>query len=139
MTSEDTVRIITQEELEQHDMENDESQWVMIDGLVYDITEYKFEHPGGEDIMLEQAGTDATESFDNAGHSNDARRRMKSLLIGKVQDYKPANKGNGDDGDDDNESGGGILGTLKYIMVPAVIFGAAYFVQQFFRAQQSPQ
>lgn len=134
----DSLRIITQEELEKHDEDNEESQWIMIDGLVYDITEYKFEHPGGEDIMLEQAGADATESFENAGHSKDARRRMKDFVIGKVEGYKrPEGAGDssrqGVHGDEDG--GSGILGTLKYALVPLAIFGVAYLTQQYLRAQ----
>lgn len=34
--------------------------------------------------MLEQAGKDATENFEDVGHSSDARDLMKQYLIGQV-------------------------------------------------------
>ena len=80
-------RIITKKELEEHD-ENHKDQWIAVDGKVYTITEYKHEHPGGEDILLEHAGADASEAFENVGHSKDARNKLKSLLVGELEGYK---------------------------------------------------
>lgn len=34
--------------------------------------------------MLEQAGGDATESFEDVGHSTDAREMLQQYLIGEV-------------------------------------------------------
>ncbi len=51
------------EELEKHD-EGAERQWLSINGNIVDITEYKHEHPGSDDILLEHAGSDATDAFD---------------------------------------------------------------------------
>jgi cytochrome b involved in lipid metabolism len=42
------------------------------------------QHPGGEEVMLEQAGKDATENFEDVGHSSDARDLMKQYLIGEL-------------------------------------------------------
>lgn len=36
----------------------------MINGSVYDITQFVDEHPGGEEVLLDVAGQDATEAFD---------------------------------------------------------------------------
>uniref|UniRef100_A0A8D2NJM6 Cytochrome b5 type B n=1 Tax=Zosterops lateralis melanops TaxID=1220523 RepID=A0A8D2NJM6_ZOSLA len=41
-------------------------------------------HPGGEEVLLEQAGKDATESFEDVGHSTDAREMLKQYYIGEV-------------------------------------------------------
>uniref|UniRef100_A0A803V9N6 Cytochrome b5 type B n=1 Tax=Ficedula albicollis TaxID=59894 RepID=A0A803V9N6_FICAL len=41
-------------------------------------------HPGGEEVLLEQAGRDATESFEDVGHSTDAREMLKQYYIGEV-------------------------------------------------------
>ncbi|NXG99965.1 CYB5B protein, partial [Loxia leucoptera] len=43
-----------------------------------------FQHPGGEEVLLEQAGRDATESFEDVGHSTDAREMLKQYYIGEV-------------------------------------------------------
>ncbi|KAF0984213.1 hypothetical protein FDP41_007390 [Naegleria fowleri] len=83
-----TTRTITKQELEEHNEDNTKAQWIAVDGKVYDITDYKHEHPGGEDILLEHAGADATEAFENVGHSKDARNRLKSLLVGELAGYK---------------------------------------------------
>lgn len=55
---------------------------------VYDVTEYFADHPGGADVLTEAAGTDASEDFDNAGHSEDAFEIMKDLCVGKLQGFE---------------------------------------------------
>ena len=40
-----------------------ESCWVVVDGEVYDVTEFLDEHPGGKSLLLSVAGTDATTTF----------------------------------------------------------------------------
>nr|AFJ91727.1 cytochrome b5 [Ostrea edulis] len=61
----------------------DKSTWLIIHDNVYDVTKFLEEHPGGEEVLLEQAGRDATEAFEDVGHSTDARELMKDYLIGK--------------------------------------------------------
>ncbi|NWZ83081.1 CYB5B protein, partial [Poecile atricapillus] len=58
--------------------------WLVIHGRVYDVTRFLEEHPGGEEVLLEQAGRDATESFEDVGHSTDAREMLKQYYIGEV-------------------------------------------------------
>lgn len=41
-----------------------ESCWVILYGHVYDVTSFLNEHPGGSKIILQLAGTDATEEYD---------------------------------------------------------------------------
>lgn len=43
-----------------------------------------FQHPGGEEVLLEQAGADATESFEDVGHSTDAREMLQQYYIGEL-------------------------------------------------------
>jgi cytochrome-b5 reductase len=52
---------------------------------VYDVTKYIHDHPGGSDILVEAAGTDATEAFDNAGHSEDAFEIMAEFQVGVLK------------------------------------------------------
>lgn len=65
--------------------------WLVIHGRVYDVTDFLKEHPGGEEVLLEQAGADASESFEDVGHSSDAREMLKRYYIGDVHpdDLKP--------------------------------------------------
>jgi sulfite reductase (NADPH) flavoprotein alpha-component len=37
--------------------------WMAIDGAVYDVTEFRHLHPGGPHILVESAGTDATDEY----------------------------------------------------------------------------
>ncbi|XP_061029329.1 cytochrome b5 type B isoform X1 [Eubalaena glacialis] len=69
--------------------------WLVIHGRVYDVTGFLNEHPGGEEVLLEQAGGDATESFEDVGHSSDAREMLKQYYIGDVHpnDLKPGSDG----------------------------------------------
>uniref|UniRef100_A0A674JW95 Cytochrome b5 heme-binding domain-containing protein n=1 Tax=Terrapene triunguis TaxID=2587831 RepID=A0A674JW95_9SAUR len=58
--------------------------WLVIHGRVYDVGRFLDEHPGGEEVLLEQAGRDATESFEDVGHSTDAREMLEEYFIGEV-------------------------------------------------------
>ncbi|XP_008068222.1 cytochrome b5 type B isoform X2 [Carlito syrichta] len=80
-----------------------EDLWLVIHGRVYDITRFLNEHPGGEEVLQEQAGADASESFEDVGHSTDAREMLKQYYIGDVHpsDLKP-------------ESGSKLLGVLDF-------------------------
>lgn len=54
--------------------------------LVYDVSSYVRDHPGGADILLDTAGTDATQAYKDVGHSEDADSILESLCIGTVAD-----------------------------------------------------
>lgn len=43
-----------------------------------------FQHPGGEEVLLEQSGRDATEPFEDVGHSSDARKMMEPYKVGEL-------------------------------------------------------
>jgi cytochrome b involved in lipid metabolism len=44
------------------------------------------QHPGGCEVLIEQAGKDATENFEDIGHSTDARNMTKQYMIGELAD-----------------------------------------------------
>uniref|UniRef100_A0A3Q2QLJ5 Cytochrome b5 n=1 Tax=Fundulus heteroclitus TaxID=8078 RepID=A0A3Q2QLJ5_FUNHE len=60
------------------------STWILIHNKVYDVTKFLDEHPGGEEVLREQAGGNATESFEDVGHSTDAREMASSMVIGEL-------------------------------------------------------
>ncbi|KAA0064772.1 cytochrome b5 [Cucumis melo var. makuwa] len=68
------------QEVSQHSSSDD--CWIIIDGKVYDLTSYLDEHPGGDDIIVTATGRDATDDFEDAGHSKDARELMEKFYIG---------------------------------------------------------
>ena len=48
---------------------------------VYDVTSFLGRHPGGEDVLLEYLGYDATMAFRGVGHSAAAFRNKKKLGV----------------------------------------------------------
>lgn len=76
------TQTITLEEVKQHN--NRESVWFVIHNKVYDVTKFMEEHPGGEEVLLEQAGKDASEIFEDVSHSADAKEMMKNYLVGEL-------------------------------------------------------
>uniref|UniRef100_A0A915DF74 Cytochrome b5 heme-binding domain-containing protein n=1 Tax=Ditylenchus dipsaci TaxID=166011 RepID=A0A915DF74_9BILA len=84
---ESELAIYSAEEVAQHNEQ--QSAWIILDDHVYDITKFLHEHPGGEEVLLHQSGQDATESFNDVGHSADARAMAKDYLIGKLSNVAP--------------------------------------------------
>lgn len=77
-----SLRQITLEELNAHNTAKE--LWMAIHDKVYDVTKFIEEHPGGEEVLLEVGGKYATESFEDVGHSTDARELMQDYLIGEL-------------------------------------------------------
>ncbi|CAL1677193.1 unnamed protein product [Lasius platythorax] len=104
--------------------------WIIIHNNVYDVTPFLNEHPGGEEVLLEQGGTDASEPFEDIGHSTDARQMMESYKIGElIEEERTGDSGKKDrdwssgTNDEDNSSSWrswlipialGVLATLVY-------------------------
>jgi len=58
--------------------------WMVVKDVVYDLTDFMREHPGGSDIMLEYAGTDATLAFNDKPHSKNAWWQLQKYIIGEL-------------------------------------------------------
>ena len=59
-----THESLTWEEVKRHTERND--KWLVIDGEVYDITEWSRRHPGGSKVISHFAGQDASVSTNSA-------------------------------------------------------------------------
>ena len=83
-----------------------EDGWTVIYDKVYDVTEFLSLHPGGEDVILEYLGYDATLAFRGVGHSKAADRMLKRLdsslyilciawtfISPQVSDWNPSTEG----------------------------------------------
>lgn len=79
-----TTKTVTLEEVKEHKSRN--SLWFVIHNKVYDVTKFIDEHPGGEEVLLEQGGKDASEIFDDVSHSADAKDLMKNYLVGDLHE-----------------------------------------------------
>ena len=40
---------------------------------------------GGEEVLLDVAGQDATEAFEDVGHSDEARELLEPMLVGPLK------------------------------------------------------
>ncbi|XP_003385702.1 PREDICTED: cytochrome b5-like isoform X2 [Amphimedon queenslandica] len=91
-SSEGGLRKIEWSEIVKHKDQN--SLWMVVHNKVYDVTKFMEEHPGGEEVLLEQGGRDATEAFEDVGHSPDARELQQNYLIGELAagSVKPVEK-----------------------------------------------
>jgi cytochrome b involved in lipid metabolism len=61
------------------------SCWTVIDGYVYDLTQWIFAHPGGAGTIRALCGVDGTNSF-NGQHANQSSpaQRLNSYLLGPL-------------------------------------------------------
>ncbi|ORX43884.1 cytochrome b5 [Hesseltinella vesiculosa] len=75
-------KLYTYEEVAVHNKRED--LWMIIDKKVYDITKFVDEHPGGEEVLIDEGARDATTPFEDVGHSPDARDLLEQYLIGEV-------------------------------------------------------
>ncbi|EPQ58962.1 cytochrome b5 [Gloeophyllum trabeum ATCC 11539] len=73
-------KVVSLEELKQHTSKD--KLWLLVNGKVYDVTKFIDEHPGGDEVMIAEAGKDATEAFEDVGHSDEARAMMPAMLVG---------------------------------------------------------
>lgn len=62
-----------------------EDCWIVISGVVYDVTEYMSRHPGGKVAILKHKGKDCTSYFENvSAHSDFARNNLPKLYVADV-------------------------------------------------------
>ncbi|KAL0914122.1 hypothetical protein M5K25_017629 [Dendrobium thyrsiflorum] len=60
--------------------------WLIIHGKVYDVTPFMDDHPGGDEVLLTATKKDASDDFEDVGHSNPARDLMDKYCIGKIDE-----------------------------------------------------
>ena len=112
------AKAFKREEVKHHN--DNQSSWIIIHNNVYDVTSFLAEHPGGEEVLLEQAGRDGSEAFEDVGHSSDARELMMKYKVGEIieSECKPVkDKTNTWNNSDDSQS----QSSLKSWIVPITI------------------
>ena len=89
MESPKIPKVYRLKEVAEHNKSHGEhrSVWTVIHGKVYDITNLLLEHPGGEEVLIENAaGVDATESYEDTWPSDDNREMLKDFYIGELHE-----------------------------------------------------
>jgi cytochrome b involved in lipid metabolism len=75
---------LTKDEVSKHNQKND--CWSIIDGVVYDLTNWVDSHPGGSARITAICGKDGTSNFlGQHNNSNSAKSRLKGFELGKLE------------------------------------------------------
>ncbi|KAK9885989.1 hypothetical protein WA026_014775 [Henosepilachna vigintioctopunctata] len=111
---------------------DNKSAWIVVQNNIYDITSFLNEHPGGEEVLLEQSGKDASDPFEDVGHSSDARELMIRYKVGEIieSERKPVKQKNTDwsSGNDTVSSDN----SFKSWIVPIVLGILATIIYRFY-------
>lgn len=86
MASNAANRKISRQEVAKNNTED--SCWCIIDHKVYDLTDFLDAHPGGNVVLSQIAGTDATTAFYNL-HRHEVLQKYANLCIGTVENEVP--------------------------------------------------
>jgi cytochrome b involved in lipid metabolism len=62
--------------------------WIVVDNVVYDCTEFTFEHPGGETVISSFAGQDCSWQFWRFHNSNHMKTSGRPLRVGRTEGVK---------------------------------------------------
>ncbi|KAF7589921.1 hypothetical protein BBP40_003539 [Aspergillus hancockii] len=85
-----TPKAYTRDEVAQHNHASD--LWVIIDKVVYDLSEFRAEHPGGDRILRKVAGKDATNEFWESHPESVIQKYHARLQVGRVETEPPEGK-----------------------------------------------
>mmetsp|Transcript_11780 Transcript_11780/g.47562 ORF Transcript_11780/g.47562 Transcript_11780/m.47562 type:complete len:134 (+) Transcript_11780:291-692(+) len=129
------TRKISAEELAKHTAYDD--CWMAIQGKVYDLTKFMDDHPGGDEVLKDSAGRDATAEFDDVGHSEEAWAMMEEYYIGDFADAgkekatpKPVASAAATAKAPKAEAPSG--GSMQRILIPVLIILIALIIRYFF-------
>ncbi|KAB5583136.1 cytochrome b5-like heme/steroid binding domain-containing protein [Coniochaeta sp. 2T2.1] len=123
----------TYQDVAEHNTKKD--IFVVIHDVVYDATKFIDEHPGGEEVLLDVGGQDATEAFEDVGHSDEARETLEALKVGtlkrKAGDPSPKAALPGAIAPKQAESAGLGIGLYAIVLIGgALAYGAYQYLQQ---------
>ena len=117
-------KFITRADVAKHSDRDD--MWFVIEGKVYGVSKYLEDHPGGEEVLLDRAGADATEDFEDVGHSQQARDTLKKYELGELPPSERKASGGGGGGG----GGGGSGGLIGVVVLLAAVAAGMYFFSQ---------
>lgn len=117
---------------------SEKSCWLIIHGKVYDVTDFLEEHPGGYDIIVSAAGKDATQEFDDIGHSKTAKQLLDKYLIGNYEggDTAPAKPEVKSVSTSDKSAPSPALRTL-HVLLPLILLAVAIALNMMYSKKSS--
>ncbi|KAE9605762.1 hypothetical protein Lal_00025194 [Lupinus albus] len=137
-------KVYTFEEVSKHNDKND--CWIIVHGKVYDITSFLDDHPGGVEPLLMATEKDASNDFEDIGHSDSAIEDMQNYYVGDIDTNtitaKVENSASptiqGVVSSTSNESSGSVLKILQYLL-PLLILGFAYAMQYYGKSSKQSE
>eukprot|EP00262_Sarcandra_glabra_P017168 TRINITY_DN57_c0_g1_i1.p1 TRINITY_DN57_c0_g1~~TRINITY_DN57_c0_g1_i1.p1 ORF type:complete len:151 (+),score=26.11 TRINITY_DN57_c0_g1_i1:48-455(+) len=124
------AKVFSLEDVSKHNTRQD--CWLVIDGKVYDVTKFLEDHPGGDEVLLSATGKDATDDFEDVGHSSSARAMMDEFFVGAIDSatiptttkYTPPNQPHYNQ----DKTSEFIIKILQFL-VPLAILGLAFGIR----------
>ncbi|KAK3673940.1 hypothetical protein LTR78_006142 [Recurvomyces mirabilis] len=112
--------------------------YMVIHDKVYNTSSFVDEHPGGEEVLLDVGGQDATEAFEDVGHSDEAREILEGLLIGNLKreagDPAPKTSTTSSSAPKSSTDAAGLgIGVYAIVLVGAAL---AFFAYQYLQSNQ---
>uniref|UniRef100_A0A7I4KE15 Cytochrome b5 n=2 Tax=Brugia malayi TaxID=6279 RepID=A0A7I4KE15_BRUMA len=123
---------VTRAQVAEHNTNS--SVWMCIENQVYDLTTFLDQHPGGSEVLLKLAGHDATEQYEDIGHSTDARLMKDKYLVAEIVDEEKMTYSN--DGEElfeketieaENKSDSTTMDPMVFVAILAVVFAIIYY------------
>lgn len=85
ISSRSLIDMTVEEVLAKGDGKGSNSLLVIYSGLIYDVSEFAVDHPGGADLILDYAGRDISEAFETVHpHSDTALAILADFCVGKL-------------------------------------------------------
>ncbi|KAK1559300.1 hypothetical protein Q3G72_012981 [Acer saccharum] len=117
------AKVLDFEDVKKHNHKTD--CWLIISGKVYDVTPFLDDHPGGDEAMINVTGKDATDDFDDVGHSKSALDMLQKYYVGEInkstipttKKYKPPPR------ETIKPSDSGFVVTILQFLIPLLIIG----------------
>ncbi|TDZ33965.1 putative cytochrome b5 [Colletotrichum spinosum] len=123
---------LTYQDVAEHNTKKD--IYIVVHDKVYDCTKFVDEHPGGEEVLLDVGGQDATEAFEDVGHSDEARETLDQLYVADLKrqagDPAPKKQAPASSSASSTESPGFGIGLYAVLLVGGVLAYVAYQYQQ---------
>ncbi|KAF8914357.1 cytochrome b5-like heme/steroid binding domain-containing protein [Gymnopilus junonius] len=125
-----TTKIVTLDELRSH--KTRDNFYILIHGKVYNVTKFMDEHPGGDEVILAEGGQDATEAFEDVGHSDEARALLPAMFVGDFEQNSGLNLKSGAGAAQASRVSGAVQqGSNLMYFIPLGLLGA-YFAFRFY-------
>ncbi|KAJ7591461.1 cytochrome b5-like heme/steroid binding domain-containing protein [Mycena floridula] len=125
-----STKIVTYDELTKNSTKD--CMYILIGGKVYNVTSFMDEHPGGDEVIMAEKGQDATEAFEDVGHSDEARALLPGMLVGEFEKNSTLKLKSGAAAAQESRVAGAVeQGSNLMYFVPLSLLGA-YFAWRYY-------